>query len=231
MTATRWARRRHGKLDANALAACPVLGSLPDSQSQMDWAMWKLVLSAVIGCIIGVVIAPVALGYIAKSFSDDNSTELMKTWSSEGKSWVEYSRFIDSGGRAYWSGTTVFNCLAKGMDEDDLRKLLGPPDAVLIGKLEISNSFNLGPKSVPVSQDRRRPLDYVPYLHKETTGIYVYKMGRVARDVSYIERNVMILELSSSGKLATWFNYPVSDSNPVGDYMRDTRTDRRVRSS
>ena len=153
----------------------------------------------------------------------------MEAWSSEGKDWI--SRFIEAGGRAYWSSEAVFYGLEKGMDEEDIRRTLGPPDAVLIGEGEISSSFKLGPQAGPIPADRRRPLDYIPYLDKETAGLYVYKMGRIARKVSHIELSVMLLEFSAHGKLTLVFIFPVSPSNPVGDFTRDTRTSRRVRST
>jgi hypothetical protein len=155
----------------------------------------------------------------------------MEAWSSEGRDWTEFSRFIEAGGRAYWSGEVVFNCLVKGLDEEDIRRTLGPPDAVLIGEAEISSSFKLGAQATPVPSDRRRPLDYIPYLKKETAGLYVYKMGRIARSISHIEQSVMLLEFSARGKLTRVFSYPVSPSNPIGDFTRDTRTNRRVRST
>src|SRR5262245_47266639 len=118
------------------------------------------------------------------------------------------------------------------MDEEDVRRTLGPPDAVLIGEAEISSSFKLGvQQATTVPSDRRRPLDYIPYLAKETAGLYVYKMGRIAREISHIEQSVMVIEFSAHGKLTRSFIFPVSPSNPIGDFTRDTRTNRRVRST
>lgn len=190
--------------------------------------MWKYFPIAAIALIVGAVVSPFILRYIENSYSSD--AELMKAWSSEGKDWTEFSRFIEAGGRAYLSGAAVFNCLEKGMDEEDIRRSIGPPDAVLIGNAEISSSFKLGVQVVTsVPSDRRRPLDYIPYLQKDTVGLYVYKMGRIARDISNIEQYVMDLEFSANGKLVKWFIFPVSPSNPIGDFTRDTRTNRRVR--
>jgi hypothetical protein len=166
--------------------------------------------------------------------------ESVAAWSSEGKDWPEFSRFIEAGGRAYWSGGIVLNCLEEGMDEEDIRRSIGPPDAVLIGNTEISSSFKLGVQALAVEatsgpSDRQRPLwrplDYIPYLQKDTVGLYVYKMGRIARDMSRIEQSVMSLEFSARGKLMHAFILPVSPSNSIGDFARDTRTNRRIRST
>ena len=193
--------------------------------------MWKYIAIAVIALIVGAVASPLIMRYIASSIFDKSRRELMEAWSSEGKDWTEFSRFLEAGGRAYWSGEVVVNGLHKGMDEEDIRRSIGPPDAVLIGKTEISSSFKLGPLAVSVPPDRRQPVDYIPYLEKETAGLYVYKMGRIARNVSHIEQSVMCLEFSASGKLMRADIFPVSPSNPIGDYTRETRTNRRVRST
>jgi len=191
--------------------------------------MWKYFAIAAIALIVGAVASPFIMRYIASSTFRNSRVKLMEAWSSDGKDWTEFSRFIEAGGRAYWTGGVVSNCLKKGMDEEDTRRSIGPPDAVLIGKSEISNSFKLGPLSVSGPHDRRRPLDYIPYLDKETAGLYIYKMGRIAHDISYIEQSVMVLEFSANGKLMKWFIFPVSPSNPIGDFTRDTRTNRRIR--
>jgi len=194
--------------------------------------MWKYFVVAAIALIVGAVVSASVIGYIASSNYRSSATKLLEVWSSEGKDWSEFSRFIEAGGRAYWSGEVVFNCVEKGMDEEDIRRTLGPPDAVLIGEAEISSSFKLGVQQVAaIASDRRRPLDYIPYLAKETAGLYVYKMGRIARNISHIEQSVMRLEFSAHGKLTKVFIFPVSPSNPVGDFTRDTRTNRRVRST
>jgi hypothetical protein len=194
--------------------------------------MWKYFVVAAIALIVGAVASPLIIIRLGNSFFHDRSVELMEAWSSEGRDWTEFSRFIEAGGRAYWSGEVVFNCLEKGMDEEDIRRTLGPPDAVLIGEAEISSTFKLGVQQVAaIPSDRRRPLDYIPYLAKETAGLYVYKMGRIARNFSHIEQSVMLLEFSARGKLTKVFTYPVSPSNPIGDFTRDTRTNRRVRST
>jgi hypothetical protein len=194
--------------------------------------MWKYFAIAAIAMFVGAVASPLIIRYIANSTLHDSQVELMEAWSSEGKDWTEFSRFIEAGGRAYWSGVVVFNCLDKGMDEEDIRRSIGPPDAVLIGNAEISSSFKLGVQvASSVPSDRRRPLDYIPYLAKGTAGLYVYKMGRIARNMSRIEQSVMRLEFSAHGKLMGAFIVAVSPSNPIGDFARDTRTNRRVRSS
>jgi len=193
--------------------------------------MWKYIAIAAIALIAGVVASPLIMRYVASSIFDKSRHELMEAWSSEGKDWTAFSLFIEAGGRAYWSGEVVFNGLDKGMDEEDIRRSIGPPDAALIGRTEISSSFKLGPQAASVPPDRRQPPDYIPYLEKETAGLYVYKMGRVARNVSHIELSVMRLEFSASGKLMGAYIFPVSPSNPIGDYARDTRTNRRVRST
>jgi hypothetical protein len=191
--------------------------------------MWKYFAIAAITLIVGAVASPLILRYVAGSY--DSQVELMEAWSSEGKDWTEFSRFIEAGGRAYWSSVAVINCLEKGADEEDIRRSIGPPDAVLIGDTEISSSFKLGVQAASsVPSDRRRPLDYIPYLEKGTAGLYVYKMGRRAYNTSYIEQYVMYLEFSTQGKLTFAFIIPVSASNPIGDFARDTRTNRRVRS-
>jgi hypothetical protein len=194
--------------------------------------MWKYFAVAAIALIVGAVVSPFIIRHLASSTFYNSSVELMEAWSSEGKDWTEFSRFIEAGGRAYWSAEVVFNGLEKGMDEEDIRRALGPPDAVLIGKAEISSSFKLGVQVQvgPIPSDRLRPLDYIPYLEKETAGLYVYKMGRIARNSSHIEQTVMYLEFSAHGKLTRARIIPVSPSNPIGDFTLDTRTDRRVRS-
>jgi hypothetical protein len=194
--------------------------------------MWKYFAVAAIAFIVGAVVSPFILTYIEGFYSSD--AELMKAWSSEGRDWTEFSRFIEAGGRAYGRGAAVFNCLKEGMDEEDIRRSIGPPDAVLMGNTEISSSFKLGPQVASGPLDRQqplwRPLDYIPYLQKGTVGLYVYKMGRIARNMSRIEQSVMRLEFSAQGKLMRADILPVSPSNPIGDFTRDTRTDRRVRS-
>jgi hypothetical protein len=191
--------------------------------------MWKSLTIAAIALIVGAVASPLILRYVASSY--DSQAESMKAWSSEGRDWTEFSRFIEAGGRAYWRSADVLNGLEKGTDEEDIRKSIGPPDAVLIGNTEISGSFKLGVQvASAIPPDRRRPLDYIPYLEKGTAGLYVYKIGRIARDVSHIEQSVMYLEFSAQGKLTFAFIIPVSPSNPIGDFIRDTRTNRRVRS-
>jgi len=192
--------------------------------------MWKYFVVAAIALLVGAV-APASIVRLTSSIFHNSTAELMEAWSAEGKDWLEFSRFIEAGGRAYWSGEVVFNGLDKGMDEEDIRRSIGPPDAALIGRTEISSSFKLGPQAASVPPDRRQPPDYIPYLEKETAGLYVYKMGRVARNVSHIELSVMRLEFSASGKLMGAYIFPVSPSNPIGDYARDTRTNRRVRST
>jgi len=195
--------------------------------------MWKYFAVAAIAFIVGAVVSPLILRYIESSYSTDG--ELMKAWSSEGKDWTEFSRFIEAGGRAYRSSGVVLSCLEEGMDEGDIRRSIGPPDAVLIGNAEISSSFKLGPQVTSSPPDRQqplwRPLDYIPYLQKDTAGLYVYKMGRIARNVSRIEQSVLSLEFSAHGKLIRAFILPVSPSNPIGDFTQDTRTNRRVRST
>jgi hypothetical protein len=39
----------------------------------------------------------------------------------------------------------------------------------------------------------------------------------------------MRLEFSPNGKLLGAFTFPVSPSNPIGDFTQDTRTNRRIR--
>lgn len=192
--------------------------------------MWKYFVVAAIALLVGAV-APALIVRLTSSIFHNSTAELMEAWSAEGKDWLEFSRFIEAGGRAYWSSEAVLDGLEKGMDEEDIRRTLGPPDAVLIGEGEISSSFKLGPQAGPIPADRRRPLDYIPYLEKETAGLYVYKMGRIARNVSHIELSVMLLEFSAHGKLTRVFIFPVSAANPIGDFTRDTRTSRRVRST
>jgi hypothetical protein len=191
--------------------------------------MWKYAAVAAAALMIGAVASPIIIRYVACYFFDQPRVELLRTWSSEGKDWTEFSRFIEAGGRTYWRGTTVINGLETGTDEEDIRKSIGPPDAVLIGKNEISNSIRLGPQSVSNPRDNRRPLDYIPYLAKETAGLYIYKIGRIAHNVSYIEQSVICLEFSANGKLLGAWNFPVSPSNPIGDFTQDTRTSRRIR--
>ena len=192
--------------------------------------MWKYFVVAAIALLVGAV-APALIIRLTSSIFHNSRAELMQAWSSEGKDWLEFARFIEAGGRAYWSGETVLDGLEKGMDEEDILRTLGPPDAVLIGEGEVSSSFKLGPQAVSIPADRRRPLDYIAYLEKETAGVYAYKMGRIARNVSHIELSVMLLEFSAHGKLTHVFIFPVSPSNPIGDFTRDTRTSRRVRST
>ena len=192
--------------------------------------MWKYFAIAAIALIVGAVASPLILRYIACSIFND-SRVAMEGWSSEGKDWTEFSRFIEAGGRAYWRSADVLNGLEKGTDEEDIRRSIGPPDSVLIGNAEISSSFKLGVQvASSVPSDRRRPLDYIPYLEKGTTGLYIYKMGRRAYNKSHIEQSVMYLEFSAHGKLKGAFIIAVSPSNPIGDFSRDTRTNRRVRS-
>jgi hypothetical protein len=191
--------------------------------------MWKYAAVGVVALMVGAVASPIILRYVACYFLDQPQVELLKVWSSEGKDWTEFSRFIEAGGRTYWRGAAVINGLETGTDEEDIRKCIGPPDAVLIGINEISNSFRLGAQSVPKALDNRYPLDFIPYLTKGTSGLYIYKMGRIARDVSYIEQSVMRLEFSPNGKLLGAFTFPVSPSNPIGDFTQDTRTNRRIR--
>ena len=78
--------------------------------------MWKFVAVAAIALIVGAVASPLIMRYFAP-FLDSSRNELMDAWSSEGKDWTEFSRFIEAGGRAYWSGEVVFNGLDKGMEE------------------------------------------------------------------------------------------------------------------
>jgi hypothetical protein len=104
--------------------------------------MWKYFVVAAIALLVGAV-APALIIRLASSIFHNSRVELMEAWSSEGKDWIEFSRFIEAGGRAYWSGDVVFDGLESGMDEEDLRRTLGPPDAVLIGEGEISSSLNL----------------------------------------------------------------------------------------
>jgi hypothetical protein len=194
--------------------------------------MWKYFAVAAIAFIVGAVASPFILRYIESYILHNSDAKLMEAWSSEGMDWTEFSRFIEAGGRAYWSGTVVFNCLEKGMDEEDIRRSIGPPDAVLIGNEEISSSFKLGVQvASSIPPDRRRPLDHIPYLEKDTVGLYVYKMDRIARDMSHIEQSVMRLEFSAHGQLMAAFIFPVSPSNPIGDFTHDTRTNRRIRST
>jgi hypothetical protein len=193
--------------------------------------MRKCLAIAAIALSIGLVASPPLLSYISRSMQNESVVKLMEAWSSEGKPWADFSRFIEAGGRAYWTGEIVFNGLQNGMDEEDIRKSLGPPDAVLLGEAEVWNSFRrVGQVAVDLP-DRRRPLDYIPYLHKDTAGLYVFKMGRIASSLSVIEQSVMCLEFSAQGKLTSASIVPVSPSNPIGDFMRDTRTDKRVRPS
>ena len=190
--------------------------------------MRKYFVVATIALIVGAVASPLIIIRLGNSFFHDRSVELMEAWSSEGKDWTEFSRFIEAGGRAYRSSGVVLSCLEEGMDEGDIRRSIGPPDAVLIGNAEITSSFKLGPQVTSNPPDRQqplwRPLDYIPYLQKDTAGLYVYKMGRIARNISHIEQSVMRLEFSAHGKLTKVFIFPVSPSNPVGDFTRDTRT-------
>src|SRR5215470_4052895 len=147
--------------------------------------MWKYVAIAAAGLIIGAVASPLILTYIASSTFSSSNHKLMEAWSSEGKDWTEFSRFIEAGGRAYRSSGVVLSCLEEGMDEGDIRRSIGPPDAVLIGNAEITSSFKPGPQVTSSPPDRQqplwRPLDYIPYLQKDTAGLYVYKMGRIAQ--------------------------------------------------
>ncbi|RTL70199.1 MAG: hypothetical protein EKK41_13050 [Hyphomicrobiales bacterium] len=183
------------------------------------------------GLLVGAVGLLIFGKYVAISSLDDRRAQSLKQWSSEGIDWAEFSRFIDAGGRAGWRAEAILNSLQRGIEEEHLRAWLGPPDAVLIGREEIKSNFNLAGGQVLPPSDRMRPIDYIPYLNQQTAGLYIYKMGRVAYGISNIELTVMALEFSVSGKLLAWFDYPVSSSNPIGDYIHDTRTKRRVRSS
>lgn len=153
--------------------------------------MWKYGAIAVVSLTIGLVASPIILRQLAINHINDVRAEALKAWSSDQKDWLEFSRFIEAGGRAYWKSNEVYNGLVKGMNEEDIRRDIGPPDAVLIGRAEISKSFKLGVQSVSASQCPRRPMDYIPYLHDETVGLYVYKMGYRAHDVSRIELKIM----------------------------------------
>ena len=124
--------------------------------------MWKYFVVAAIALLVGAV-APALIIRLANSIFHNSRGELMEAWSSEGKDWIEFSRFIEAGGRAYWSGEAVLDGLEKGMDEEDIRRTLGPPDAVLIGEGEISSSFKLRPSASPrlhplSRQGNRRPV-------------------------------------------------------------------------
>ena len=188
--------------------------------------MRKCLAMAAIALGIGLVASPPLLSYISRSMHDESAVDLMKAWSSEGKPWADFSRFIEAGGRTYWIDEIV-NGLQTGTDEEDIRRSLGPPDAVLLGDAEIRNSFKrVG--QIAVDPGGRGPLDYIAYLHKDTAGLYVFKIGRIARSVSVIEQLVMCLEFSAQGELTNASIVPVSSSNPIGDFMRDTRTDKRV---
>src|SRR6476660_7456331 len=163
--------------------------------------MWKYLAVAAIALTIGAVASPLIMRYLAGSILAESEGESIKAFSSEGRDWAEFSRFIEAGGRAYWTRGVVIDSLDKGMSEEDVRRAIGPPDAVLIGKAEISSSFQLGPQAVSsIPSDRRRPLDNIPYLERETAGIYIYKTGRIARDVSHIEQSIIRLEFSANGK-------------------------------
>jgi hypothetical protein len=131
--------------------------------------MWKYFVVAAIALLVGAV-APALIVRLTSSIFHNSTAELMEAWSAEGKDWLEFSRFIEAGGRAYWSSEAVLDGLEKGMDEEDIRRTLGPPDAVLIGEGEISSSFKLGPQAGPIPADRRRPLDYIPYLREGNRG-------------------------------------------------------------
>ena len=93
--------------------------------------MWKYFAIAAIALIVGAVASPLIMRYIANSTLHDSQVELMEVWSSEGNDWTEFSRFIEAGGRAYWSGTVVFNYLEKKMDEEDIRRSIGSPGHVM----------------------------------------------------------------------------------------------------
>lgn len=193
--------------------------------------IWKYVTTAVVAMIVGAAVSPIVMHLVARYAFADAQNDLFQRFSSEGKEWPKVTSFIEAGGRAYWSPEAILNNIQKGTDEEEIRHLIGPPDAVLVGRDEVARSFKLGVQvATSGSHDRKRPLDYIPYLERDTAGLYVYKMGRLARSTTDIELHVLYVELSASGRLTESYRIPVSPSNPIGDFAMDTRSERHVRS-
>lgn len=190
---------------------------------------WKFAAVAIGGMIIGGILSLLGWLLLMQSYQESDDRVFIARWSSEGKNWEEFSSYIAAGGRSYQNHRAVANNLEVGTDEDEIRRVIGPPDWVFVGEDEIASAFKFGANAVTiVPGDRRRPLDYIPYLAKSTAGMYIYKIGRLAFDPSHIELFVLTVEFSATGKLTRVFSFPISSSNPVGDYSKDTRTDRRV---
>ena len=114
---------------------------------------------AMVAFIVGACVSLASVPYVMRHLFPDQQNRTFERWSSDGKNWSEFSEFIAAGGRAYWSIDEIFNWLDPGMDEKEIRRSIGPPDAAFIGKAEMSKSIRIGRSFQFIQQDNRQPVN------------------------------------------------------------------------
>src|SRR5262249_43003445 len=115
---------------------------LPSAPSDFNlWGAcvwWRLALATLVGICIGLAAPTLPRSYFHKGTCETGCTGYFHlSWPSTGKKWPEFANWLRHGGRMLYLGR-AFTVAKRGLNEDEVRAVLGPPDLVFVGADELA---------------------------------------------------------------------------------------------
>jgi hypothetical protein len=158
---------------------------------------------------IGLIVGAVSLYSMVASHHDAGSKaqaeQLRRYWSAAGKSWPEVEEMLRHAGRRLLAADALA-CANRQRTEEDVRAILGPPDAVLTG-----------------AEMQAADLEH----HPDAWGVYVYKVGRFGYDLEQLKAEALLVMFDVGGRVVQ-ASSAAGDNALWADISRDTRTEKRV---
>jgi hypothetical protein len=170
---------------------------------------WKASLLAAVSFVLGMLVTVGVMWSYWAAATDIREHYLPEQWSSAGKEWLGYADWLRHGGRRLLQDA-AFSAMKDGMSETEVRRILGPPDMVVVGDEEfqpyqVANMKGLG-----------------------AAGAYLYKIGRFASGRDQILNEVFEVVFDSTGRTRYRLGFATKNADKLADLDTDTRSERRI---
>lgn len=112
------------------------------------------------------------------------------------------------------------------MTETNIRAVLGPPDAVIVGDAEYQNlraTHQFGPIGVGSGNH-----NYLPMLRRNSKGAYFYKVGVTTPVPALINHTALAIFFDANGKVTDHLELAISADSSLADLASDTRSTRLI---
>lgn len=166
---------------------------------------WKFLLTGVVSFIAGAGAMLYTIYLVESAVMGDRERTLPTRWSAAGKDWPKFANWLRYGGRRDLE-RAAFSAMRDGLSEAEVRSILGPPDAVLVGKDEL----------------RGTGMEF-----QDAGGAYAYKLGPKAEDDEILQ-NMFAVIFNAQGKVRYRFAFGVRDGSGLAAIDEDTRSERLI---